>query len=139
MLQAQAEVIETSLIENELEVRSALSTSTWTQQQPTHSSTRVHSHHDDSGHSSGGEGGGGGTGSGGGGNQPVVHDGKHSLLQFALQHFRLSKEQGIVQSDGTLQTNKTKKKKANKDHVAEWTWKEQVHLKQLLKLCEGLL
>ncbi|XP_071526723.1 unconventional myosin-XV isoform X1 [Panulirus ornatus] len=126
--QAQAEVIETSLIENELEVRSAVSTSTWTQQQPTHSSTRVHSHHDDSGHSSGGEGGGGGPGSGGGGNQPVVHDGKHSLLQFALQHFRLSKEQGIVQSDGTLQTNKTKKKKANKDHVAEWTWKDQVEM-----------
>lgn len=95
--QTQAEVIDKSLIESESEVRNHVNTGTWTQQQVTHANLRLHTHHDDSGHSSGGEGGGGGPGSGvgiggggGGGSSspPVVHDGKHSLLQFALQHFR---------------------------------------------------
>lgn len=141
-LQVKTEDIDPGLIENESEVRSAVSgtTSTWTQppQHMSHNHNLSHNHnhtlsHDDSGHSSGGEGGGGGggrsgSGASGSGSQPVVHDGKHSLLQFALQHFRMSKEQGIVQSDGTLQAsnNKNKKKKTSKDQVAEWTWKEQV-------------
>lgn len=126
--QVKTEDIDPGLIENESEIRSAVSGTTWTQQQHSHNHTLSH---DDSGHSSGGEGGGGGrsgSGASGSGSQPVVHDGKHSLLQFALQHFRMSKEQGIVQSDGTLQTNnKTKKKKTSKDQ-AEWTWKEQVNI-----------
>lgn len=132
-----------SLAESEVEV-ARMGGGGWTQPEPphqtlntTHSTIHLHGHHDDSGHSSGGEGGGmGGPGSvmgvssveiggHGGSSPPVVHDGKHSLLQFALQHFRVSKEQGIVQPDGTLQT-KTKKKKANKDSQAGWTWKEQV-------------
>nr|XP_027224871.1 unconventional myosin-XV-like [Penaeus vannamei] len=140
----KTEDIDPGLIENESEVRSAVSgtTSTWTQppQHMSHNHNLSHNHnhtlsHDDSGHSSGGEGGGGGggrsgSGASGSGSQPVVHDGKHSLLQFALQHFRMSKEQGIVQSDGTLQAsnNKNKKKKTSKDQVAEWTWKEQVEM-----------
>lgn len=133
-----------SLAESEVEV-ARMGGGGWTQPEPshqtlntTHSTIHLHGHHDDSGHSSGGEGGGGigGPGSGigmpvgdgvgrGGSSPPVVHDGKHSLLQFALQHFRVSKEQGIVQPDGTLQT-KNKKKKGNKDSQAGWTWKEQV-------------
>ncbi|XP_050694860.1 unconventional myosin-XV-like isoform X6 [Eriocheir sinensis] len=142
--QAQVEVVD-SLAESEVEV-ARMGGGGWTQPEPphqtlntTHSTIHLHGHHDDSGHSSGGEGGGmGGPGSvmgvssveiGGhrGSSPPVVHDGKHSLLQFALQHFRVSKEQGIVQPDGTLQT-KTKKKKANKDSQAGWTWKEQVEM-----------
>ncbi|KAG0730479.1 Unconventional myosin-XV [Chionoecetes opilio] len=147
--QTQVEVAE-SMAESEVEV-TRLSMSggggVWTQAEPVHHDGQIgHQihlhHHDDSGHSSGGEGGmGGGPESGGGvpvreesvgrereaSSPPVVHDGKHSLLQFALQHFRLSKEQGIVQADGTLQT-KTKKKKASKDSQAGWTWKEQVEM-----------
>ena len=108
-------------------------------------------HQDDSGHSSGGEGGNGviTTGSNNhSGSLKTSHyhkdphhetltsqyssqfanDGKHSLLQFALKYFRLSKEQNLVAADGTLQTNKdkSKKKKNSKDNGADWTWKEQV-------------
>ncbi|CAL4069630.1 unnamed protein product [Meganyctiphanes norvegica] len=130
----KAEEAEVILTDAESEVRSAVSGNTWAVQQTQHKSqlsSGSHTHHDDSGHSSGGEGGGGGgSGSGGSTTQAIVHDGKHSLLQFALQHFRLAKEKGsIVQSDGTLQTNnKTKKKKNSKDSAADWTWKEQIEM-----------
>lgn len=90
-LQTQVEVIDKILIESESEVHNHLNTGTWTQQQVAHANLQLHTHHDDSGHSSGGEGGGEGPGSGVGGGSsspPVVHDGKNSLLQFALQHFR---------------------------------------------------
>lgn len=57
-----------------------------------------------------------------------ANDGKHSLLQFALKYFRMTKEQNMVAADGTLQTNKDKKKKkSSKDSGADWTWKEQVN------------
>lgn len=145
--QTRVEMVE-SLAESEVEMeRLPVGGGVWTQLEPPHQ-THLHAHHDDSGHSSGGEGGGGmggGPGSGmgisggesvvrEGSSPPVVHDGKHSLLQFALQHFRLSKEQGIVQADGTLQT-KAKKKKANKDSQAGWTWKEQVRTLSAVGLC----
>ncbi|KAK7013629.1 hypothetical protein SK128_022807 [Halocaridina rubra] len=114
--------IDSSLLENESSIHNV---SVSSQQHTTHV-TLAHSHHDDSGHSSGGE---GTAVMALNGNSAIVHDGKHSLLQFALQHFRLSKEQGLIQSNGTLQTNtKSKKKKNNKDHQAEWTWKEQVEM-----------
>ncbi|XP_064096638.1 unconventional myosin-XV-like isoform X3 [Macrobrachium nipponense] len=143
--------IETGMVETESSIHT-LNTINTTQQPVAHVALS-HSHHDDSGHSSGGEGVTAIGGMNGGingmvpgvngiangvngmvngvvnGHGTIVHDGKHSLLQFALQHFRLSKEQGIIQSDGTLQTStKSKKKKGNKDQQAEWTWKEQVEM-----------
>ena len=58
-------------------------------------------------------------------------DGKHSLLQFALQHFRMAVEQNLVNADGTLQTkDKNKKKKGGKHNGADWTWKDQVGRQQ---------
>jgi myosin-15 len=70
---------------------------------------------------------------------PGHHDGKHSLLQFAMLHFRQSPEkfEMLKTADGSisgslkviesLKTNKKSKgKKGNKDN--DWTWKEQVDL-----------
>ncbi|KAK3909403.1 Unconventional myosin-XV [Frankliniella fusca] len=78
----------------------------------------------------------GGPGGQGGGQ---VHDGKHSLLQFAIHHFRQSPEkfEMLKTADGSisgsldviesLKTKKNKgKSKGNKEN--EWTWKEQVDL-----------
>lgn len=90
-------------------------------------------HHDDSGHSSGGEGMSPSDGS------PLpkasmdeetpppkssIDDGKHSLMQFALQYFRHAKENRIA--DGSLQAvgQKAKKKKSSKD--SELTWKHNL-------------
>ncbi|XP_069684994.1 unconventional myosin-XV isoform X3 [Periplaneta americana] len=70
---------------------------------------------------------------------PGRHDGKHSLLQFAMLHFRQSPEkfEMLKTADGSisgslkviesLKTNKKSKgKKGNKEN--DWTWKEQVDL-----------
>ena len=53
-----------------------------------------------------------------------VDDGKHSLFQFALQHFRGAKERATTEN-GSLVMQKSKKKKGSKDN-SEWTWKELV-------------
>ncbi|KAE8738383.1 hypothetical protein FOCC_FOCC016138 [Frankliniella occidentalis] len=81
----------------------------------------------------------GGQGGGGPGSGGQVHDGKHSLLQFAIHHFRQSPEkfEMLKTADGSisgsldviesLKTKKNKgKSKGNKEN--EWTWKEQVDL-----------
>ncbi|KAJ1528090.1 hypothetical protein ONE63_008006 [Megalurothrips usitatus] len=73
------------------------------------------------------------------GGSAQVHDGKHSLLQFAMHHFRQSPEkfEMLKTADGSisgsldviesLKTKKSKGKgKGNKEN--EWTWKEQVDL-----------
>ncbi|KAL0278610.1 UNVERIFIED_CONTAM: hypothetical protein PYX00_000382 [Menopon gallinae] len=69
----------------------------------------------------------------------AVHDGKHSLLQFAIHHFRQSPEkfEMLKTSDGSIsgslkvieskKKNKEKGKGGGKD-PSEWTWKEQVDL-----------
>ncbi|XP_049851037.1 unconventional myosin-XV isoform X4 [Schistocerca gregaria] len=69
---------------------------------------------------------------------PNQHDGKHSLLQFAMLHFRQSPEkfEMLKAADGSisgslkviesLKSKKNKSKKGNKEN--EWTWKEQVDL-----------
>ncbi|GLH06473.1 Unconventional myosin IC [Gryllus bimaculatus] len=66
------------------------------------------------------------------------HDGKHSLLQFAMLHFRQSPEkfEMLKTADGSisgslkviesLKSKKGKGKKGNKEN--DWTWKEQVDL-----------
>jgi len=71
------------------------------------------------------------------------NDGKHSLLQFALYHFRQSPEKFdmlLNNEDGTLRSvtdsnGKTKKSKGkkSKERETEWTWKEQVDLVKFTK------
>ncbi|PNF27704.1 hypothetical protein B7P43_G13752 [Cryptotermes secundus] len=70
---------------------------------------------------------------------PGHHDGKHSLLQFAMLHFRQSPEkfEMLKTADGSISgslkvienlkaSKKNKGKKGNKEN--DWTWKEQVDL-----------
>ncbi|XP_046586212.1 unconventional myosin-XV isoform X1 [Neodiprion lecontei] len=72
---------------------------------------------------------------------PVVNDGKHSLLQYAMLNFRQSTEkfEMLKTADGSIsgslkviESLKSKKKKDKKgkgqQDGAEWTWKEQVDL-----------
>jgi len=71
------------------------------------------------------------------------NDGKHSLLQFALYHFRQSPEKFDMlrnNEDGTLRSvtdssGKAKKNKGkkSKERETEWTWKEQVDLVKFTK------
>ncbi|EFX88395.1 hypothetical protein DAPPUDRAFT_191611 [Daphnia pulex] len=58
------------------------------------------------------------------------NDGKHSLLQFALYHFRQSPE-----NKSEKKKNKSKKSKDRPESVAgaDWTWKEQVDLVKFTK------
>ncbi|XP_065335143.1 unconventional myosin-XV isoform X4 [Cloeon dipterum] len=69
----------------------------------------------------------------------VVHDGKHSLLQFAMLHFRNSPEkfEMLKTADGSISgslkviesiKNNKKSKKKSKDNTSDWTWKEQVDM-----------
>ncbi|XP_023316209.1 unconventional myosin-XV isoform X2 [Trichogramma pretiosum] len=72
--------------------------------------------------------------------QPVVNDGKHSLLQYAMLNFRQStdKFEMLKTADGSingslkviesLKGNKKKGKKSKGQDSTEWTWKEQVDL-----------
>ncbi|XP_011310328.1 unconventional myosin-XV [Fopius arisanus] len=71
---------------------------------------------------------------------PVINDGKHSLLQYAILNFRQSTEkfEMMKTADGSISgslkvieslKNKKKGKKAKGHHDGtEWTWKEQVDL-----------
>ncbi|XP_039312298.1 unconventional myosin-XV [Solenopsis invicta] len=70
---------------------------------------------------------------------PVVNDGKHSLLQYAMLNFRQSTEkfEMLKTADGSIsgslkviESLKSKKKKKGKGQQdgTEWTWKEQVDL-----------
>ncbi|XP_059488252.1 unconventional myosin-XV isoform X3 [Neocloeon triangulifer] len=69
----------------------------------------------------------------------MVHDGKHSLLQFAMLHFRNSPEkfEMLKTADGSISgslkviesiKNNKKNKKKSKDNTSDWTWKEQVDM-----------
>nr|XP_050849060.1 unconventional myosin-XV isoform X2 [Vespula vulgaris] len=71
---------------------------------------------------------------------PVVNDGKHSLLQYAMLNFRQSTEkfEMLKTADGSisgslkviesLKSKKKGKKNKGQQDGAEWTWKEQVDL-----------
>ncbi|XP_076381481.1 unconventional myosin 10A isoform X2 [Megalopta genalis] len=71
---------------------------------------------------------------------PVVNDGKHSLLQYAMLNFRQSTEkfEMLKTADGSisgslkviesLKSKKKSKKSKGQQDGAEWTWKEQVDL-----------
>ncbi|XP_026670463.1 unconventional myosin-XV [Ceratina calcarata] len=71
---------------------------------------------------------------------PVVNDGKHSLLQYAMLNFRQSTEkfEMLKTADGSisgslkviesLKSKKKNKKNKGQPDGAEWTWKEQVDL-----------
>ncbi|XP_048509561.1 uncharacterized protein LOC105693576 isoform X2 [Athalia rosae] len=71
---------------------------------------------------------------------PVVNDGKHSLLQYAMLNFRQSTEkfEMLKTADGSisgslkviesLKNKKKNKKGKGQQDGAEWTWKEQVDL-----------
>ncbi|XP_076234476.1 unconventional myosin 10A [Calliopsis andreniformis] len=71
---------------------------------------------------------------------PVVNDGKHSLLQYAMLNFRQSTEkfEMLKTADGSisgslkviesLKSKKKNKKSKGQQNGAEWTWKEQVDL-----------
>ncbi|CAK9816980.1 Unconventional myosin-XV [Anthophora quadrimaculata] len=71
---------------------------------------------------------------------PVVNDGKHSLLQYAMLNFRQSTEkfEMLKTADGSisgslkviksLKGKKKNKKSKGQQDGAEWTWKEQVDL-----------
>ncbi|XP_076680726.1 unconventional myosin 10A isoform X1 [Andrena cerasifolii] len=71
---------------------------------------------------------------------PVVNDGKHSLLQYAMLNFRQSTEkfEMLKTADGSisgslkviesLKSKKKNKKGKGQQDGAEWTWKEQVDL-----------
>ncbi|XP_076390888.1 unconventional myosin 10A isoform X2 [Megachile rotundata] len=71
---------------------------------------------------------------------PVVNDGKHSLLQYAMLNFRQSTEkfEMLKTADGSisgslkviesLKNKKKSKKSKGQQDGAEWTWKEQVDL-----------
>ncbi|KAG7210139.1 hypothetical protein KM043_011700 [Ampulex compressa] len=71
---------------------------------------------------------------------PVVNDGKHSLLQYAMLNFRQSTEkfEMLKTADGSisgslkviesLKSKKKGKKGKGQQDGAEWTWKEQVDL-----------
>ncbi|XP_029046871.1 unconventional myosin-XV isoform X2 [Osmia bicornis bicornis] len=71
---------------------------------------------------------------------PVVNDGKHSLLQYAMLNFRQSTEkfEMLKTADGSisgslkviesLKSKKKNKKSKGQQDGAEWTWKEQVDL-----------
>ncbi|KAK1130085.1 hypothetical protein K0M31_019769 [Melipona bicolor] len=71
---------------------------------------------------------------------PVVNDGKHSLLQYAMLNFRQSTEkfEMLKTADGSisgslkviesLKSKKKNKKNKGQQDGAEWTWKEQVDL-----------
>ncbi|XP_063236075.1 unconventional myosin-XV [Bacillus rossius redtenbacheri] len=65
------------------------------------------------------------------------HDGKHSLLQFAMLHFRQSpdKFEMLKGADGSIsgslkaiESMKNKKNKGKKANKNDWTWKEQVSM-----------
>ncbi|CAB4053995.1 unnamed protein product [Lepeophtheirus salmonis] len=69
--------------------------------------------------------------------QPIRDDGKHPLLEFALQHFQesLKIRTDIEQSSDKKNTNKKKGKSAKKSSglsgtvaTNDWTWKDQVDL-----------
>ncbi|XP_058797715.1 unconventional myosin-XV [Phymastichus coffea] len=71
------------------------------------------------------------------GQSPVVNDGKHSLLQYAMLNFRQStdKFEMLKTADGSIsgslkviESLKSKKKGKKGKDGAEWTWKEQVDL-----------
>ncbi|CAD6241372.1 GSCOCG00002698001-RA-CDS [Cotesia congregata] len=59
---------------------------------------------------------------------PVVNDGKHSLLQYAMLNFRQSTENGSLKVIESLKNKKKSKKNKGQQDGAEWTWKEQVDL-----------
>ncbi|XP_071649931.1 unconventional myosin-XV-like [Temnothorax longispinosus] len=71
---------------------------------------------------------------------PVVNDGKHSLLQYAILNFRQSTEkfEMLKTADGSisgslkviesLKSKKKNKKGKGQQDGTEWTWKEQVDL-----------
>ncbi|XP_012225060.2 unconventional myosin-XV isoform X1 [Linepithema humile] len=71
---------------------------------------------------------------------PVVNDGKHSLLQYAMLNFRQSTEkfEMLKTADGSisgslkviesLKSKKKNKKGKGQQDGTEWTWKEQVDL-----------
>ncbi|XP_074098878.1 unconventional myosin 10A [Cotesia typhae] len=71
---------------------------------------------------------------------PVVNDGKHSLLQYAMLNFRQSTEKfemmktadgsisGSLKVIESLKNKKKSKKNKGQQDGAEWTWKEQVDL-----------
>ncbi|XP_023287831.1 unconventional myosin-XV-like, partial [Orussus abietinus] len=72
---------------------------------------------------------------------PVLNDGKHSLLQYAMLNFRQSTEkfEMLKTADGSISGSlkvieslkskkKSKKGKGQVSDGAEWTWKEQVDL-----------
>ncbi|XP_043281933.1 unconventional myosin-XV isoform X2 [Venturia canescens] len=71
---------------------------------------------------------------------PVVNDGKHSLLQYAMLNFRQSTEKfemmktadgsisGSLKVIESLKSKKKNKKSKGQQDGAEWTWKEQVDL-----------
>ncbi|XP_066584309.1 unconventional myosin-XV [Prorops nasuta] len=70
---------------------------------------------------------------------PVLNDGKHSLLQYAMLNFRQSTEkfEMLKTADGSISGSlkvieslkgKKKNKKGKSQDGAEWTWKEQVDL-----------
>ncbi|XP_020280008.1 unconventional myosin-XV isoform X2 [Pseudomyrmex gracilis] len=71
---------------------------------------------------------------------PVVNDGKHSLLQYAMLNFRQSTEkfEMLKTADGSisgslkviesLKSKKKNKKGKGQQDSTEWTWKEQVDL-----------
>ncbi|XP_065559306.1 unconventional myosin-XV-like isoform X1 [Artemia franciscana] len=58
-------------------------------------------------------------------------DGKHSLLQFALQHFRQNPSDRVGSGD---ELDKKKKSKKHKEPGADWTWKEQVDMVKFSKV-----
>ncbi|KAK0170257.1 hypothetical protein PV328_010838 [Microctonus aethiopoides] len=71
---------------------------------------------------------------------PVINDGKHSLLQYAMLNFRQSTEKfemmktadgsisGSLKVIESLKSKKKGKKNKGQPDGAEWTWKEQVDL-----------
>ncbi|GAB6020238.1 Unconventional myosin-XV [Chamberlinius hualienensis] len=72
---------------------------------------------------------------------PPANDGKHSLLQFALIHFRqsLDKYEMLRTADGSIRgslkmiESMKAKKKGKKGKDTEWTWREQVDMVKYTK------
>ncbi|KAF0289480.1 Unconventional myosin-XV [Amphibalanus amphitrite] len=64
------------------------------------------------------------------GHKPTQDDGKHSLLQYAMLHFRDAEEKYnmLREEGGATGSIKLEKKKGKKKGKEDWTWREQVEM-----------
>ncbi|XP_043211488.1 unconventional myosin-XV-like [Amphibalanus amphitrite] len=64
------------------------------------------------------------------GHKPTQDDGKHSLLQYAMLHFRDAEEKYnmLREEGGATGSIKFEKKKGKKKGKEDWTWREQVEM-----------